>query len=74
MIEQQYQREKEPRSFEFWYREPWDWVLEIIKEPCLKNHIVWDPERNYKWDGMTWERIYDEPWSSDAWWRAQVSL
>lgn len=48
--------------------------MEIIKEPHLKNHFVWGPEKTYQWNGNDWERFYDEPWSGDAWWNAQVSI
>jgi hypothetical protein len=73
-IKQQYKQEPQPREFEFQYRNPWDWAIEIIKEPCLKNHFVWEPERTFQWSGMSWEWFYDEPWSGDAWWNAQVSV
>ncbi|EKM76684.1 hypothetical protein AGABI1DRAFT_93876 [Agaricus bisporus var. burnettii JB137-S8] len=73
-IEQQYKREPQPRSFKFIYRDPWDWALQSIKDPRLQNHIVWDPERTYRWNGSIWERFFDEPWSGEAWWRAQSSL
>ncbi|EKM77927.1 hypothetical protein AGABI1DRAFT_42300 [Agaricus bisporus var. burnettii JB137-S8] len=66
--------ESTPREFEFKYRDPWEWALQIVKEPTLKNHIVWDPERNYRWTGEAWEHFYDEPWSGEAWWRAQGML
>ncbi|EKM75860.1 hypothetical protein AGABI1DRAFT_45711 [Agaricus bisporus var. burnettii JB137-S8] len=73
-IEQQYKREPQPRSFEFIYRDPWEWALQSIRDPRLQNHIVWDPERAYRWNGGGWERFFDEPWSAEAWWRAQSLL
>lgn len=63
----------EPQKFDIQIREPWDWVMEIIKSESLCPKISWDAERRYRWDGSLWERIIDEPWTADAWWDAQVS-
>jgi len=33
----------------------------------------WDAQQLYKWDGTTFERFIDEPWTADAWWQFQAS-
>jgi hypothetical protein len=71
-ISHQYGKEPEPREFEFRYQDPWEWALQIIKEPTLHNHIVWGPQKNYRWTGEAWKCFYDELWSGNSWWRAQV--
>ncbi|KAJ7713580.1 hypothetical protein B0H14DRAFT_2644754 [Mycena olivaceomarginata] len=32
--------------FRFFYRNPWDWLLDLVSDPTLANNIVWYPSRN----------------------------
>ncbi|EKM74156.1 hypothetical protein AGABI1DRAFT_95836 [Agaricus bisporus var. burnettii JB137-S8] len=62
-IEQQYKHKPEPRRFPFKYHDPWDWALQTLRDPRLQNHVVWDLEKTYRWNGDSWERFFDEPCS-----------
>jgi len=62
----------EELSFDFWYRPLWDWALDLLRDPLLAPHFVWDAQRLYKYNGHSWDRFYHEPWTAKAWWRAQV--
>ncbi|KIN99482.1 hypothetical protein M404DRAFT_30342 [Pisolithus tinctorius Marx 270] len=50
----------------------WDWALDLLQNPSLAPHFVWDAERVFKLDGETYERFYTEPWTGDHWWDIQL--
>ncbi|KAI6138247.1 hypothetical protein BKA82DRAFT_28232 [Pisolithus tinctorius] len=50
----------------------WDWALDLLQNPSLALHFVWDAERVFKLDGETYEHFYTEPWTGDRWWDIQV--
>ncbi|KAG1888071.1 hypothetical protein F4604DRAFT_1877317 [Suillus subluteus] len=55
-------------NFDVWYRPLWDWACDLLKDPCLGPHFVFDAQRLYKYDGQ------DFPWMSNAFWDSQSSL
>lgn len=63
---------KEERSFDVHYRPLWDWALDLLREPSLSPHFVWDAQRLYKHNGERFVRFVDEPWTGDRWWQLQV--
>jgi hypothetical protein len=69
-VNAQYKREELP--FEVHVRSVWQWALDLLKNPHLAPHFVWDAECLYKHDGGQFERFYDEPWTADRWWDIQV--
>ena len=48
-------------------------MVDLLNNPHLAPHFVWDAERLYKHNGAEFERFYDEPWTADRWWDIQVS-
>ncbi|KAI6006349.1 hypothetical protein F5J12DRAFT_905767 [Pisolithus orientalis] len=42
----------------------WEWALDLLSNPLLAPHFVWDAQ----W----YERFYSEPWTGDCWWDIQV--
>ena len=61
-------------EFEVHTRPVWDWALDLLANPQLAPHFVWDAERVYKHNGEEYERFYGEPWTCDRWWDIQVSM
>ena len=61
-------------EFEVHTRPVWDWALDLIANPQLAPHFVWDAERVYKHNGEEYEHFYGEPWTCDRWWDIQVSM
>ncbi|KAJ7724749.1 hypothetical protein DFH07DRAFT_758882 [Mycena maculata] len=54
--------------FKFFYRDPWNWLLDTVSDPTLSDEIVWYPSRKYL------VRLRDEPYNSDKWWEMQSTL
>ncbi|KIO03606.1 hypothetical protein M404DRAFT_26915 [Pisolithus tinctorius Marx 270] len=50
----------------------WDWALDLLQNPSLALHFIWDAEWVFKLDGETYECFYSEPWTGDCWWDIQV--
>ncbi|KAI5997651.1 hypothetical protein F5J12DRAFT_725225 [Pisolithus orientalis] len=50
----------------------WDWALDLLQNPFLEPHFIWDAEWVFKLDGETYEHFYTEPWMGDHWWDIQV--
>ncbi|KAG9310133.1 hypothetical protein JVU11DRAFT_9748 [Chiua virens] len=65
---------KETLSYVVHVRSLWQWGLDLLNNPYLAPHFVWDAERLYKRNGEQFERFYDEPWTADQWWDVQSSL
>ncbi|KAJ7877138.1 hypothetical protein B0H13DRAFT_2235919 [Mycena leptocephala] len=64
----------EDNTFDTYTRPLWDWARSLIQDPRLASSFVWDAEKAYKFDGETYVRFYQEPWTADAFWAAQSSL
>ncbi|KAI6006563.1 hypothetical protein F5J12DRAFT_782832 [Pisolithus orientalis] len=52
----------------------WDWALDLLANPQLAPHFVWDAEWVYKHNGEEYEHFYGEPWTCDHWWDIQSQL
>ncbi|KAG2065452.1 hypothetical protein BDR04DRAFT_1130398 [Suillus decipiens] len=52
----------------------WEWALDLLDNPLLAPHFVWDAQRVYKHNGADFERFYNEPWTGDRWWDVQSCL
>ncbi|KAG1766129.1 hypothetical protein EV702DRAFT_1204297 [Suillus placidus] len=64
----------EDLTFDVYTRPLWDWALDLLQDPLLVPHFVWDAQRLYKHDGAHYECFYHEPWTADRWWNVQSSL
>ena len=60
-------------DLEYWTTDLWDWVLELVEDPFYARAMHWDAERHYRHNGHEFERFINEPWTANAWWKAQVS-
>ncbi|KAF8136183.1 hypothetical protein EV363DRAFT_1395325 [Boletus edulis] len=65
---------QETLEFEVYTRPLWEWALDLLEDPLLAPHFVWDAQRLYKHDGTRFERFIHEPWTADRWWDIQVSI
>ncbi|KAG2345160.1 hypothetical protein BDR05DRAFT_975302 [Suillus weaverae] len=61
-------------NFDVWYRPLWDWACDLLKDPRLGPHFVFNAQRLYKFDGQNFVRFFDEPWTANAFWNSQSSL
>ncbi|KAF7776772.1 hypothetical protein Agabi119p4_5165 [Agaricus bisporus var. burnettii] len=65
-----------PLSYPFKYCDPWEWILEMVKNPQLSPSIAWEAQHVFRWDHISerFERFVDEPWTAEAFWEAQSKL
>ncbi|KAJ7876625.1 hypothetical protein B0H13DRAFT_2235988 [Mycena leptocephala] len=68
------QYKNENKTYDTHTRPLWDWARSLIQDRRLASSFVWDAEKAYKFDGETYVRFYQEPWTADAFWTAQSSL
>ncbi|KAG0692211.1 hypothetical protein DFH29DRAFT_882840 [Suillus ampliporus] len=65
---------KETIEYEFYSRPLWDWAMDLLANPLLAPHFVWDAQRLYKHNGTRFEHFFHKPWMGDRWWNLQSSL
>ncbi|KAI6005415.1 hypothetical protein EDC04DRAFT_2611551 [Pisolithus marmoratus] len=41
----------------------WDWALDLLQNPSLTPHFVWDAQWLFKHDGEKYKCFYTEPWT-----------
>jgi hypothetical protein len=51
-----------------------DWALNLLKDPSIGPHAIFDAEHLYKYNGEKFICFYDEPWTANAFWEAQVGI
>ncbi|KAJ7657002.1 hypothetical protein DFH06DRAFT_1410572 [Mycena polygramma] len=66
--------EGEPWHFKFFYRDPWEWLLDLVSDPTLVDEIVWYPSRKYLVVDGVRQRLRDEAYNSDTLWEMQSAL
>jgi hypothetical protein len=59
-------------DLELWMRDPVECVKELVRNPAFKDLMSFVPDRVYADENGT-NRIYDEMWTVDWWWKTQVS-
>ncbi|KAF8546606.1 hypothetical protein OG21DRAFT_1426604 [Imleria badia] len=52
-------------EFSLYSRPLWDWALDLLQDPLLKPHFVWDAQRLHKHNGTSFKRVIHEPWTAD---------
>ncbi|KAJ7922455.1 hypothetical protein B0H13DRAFT_2230481 [Mycena leptocephala] len=63
----------EDKTYDTYVRPLWDWARSLIQDPRLASSFVWDAEKAHKFNGETYFRFYQEPWTADAFWEAQAN-
>ncbi|KAI6131231.1 hypothetical protein EDD16DRAFT_1514591 [Pisolithus croceorrhizus] len=61
-------------EFDVHYCPLWDWAMDILQDPLLQPHFIWDAQCLYKHNGECFEHFIDEPWTGDRWWNIQSLL
>ncbi|KAH9168214.1 hypothetical protein EDB89DRAFT_2115405 [Lactarius sanguifluus] len=61
-------------EFDVHYRLLWDWAKDLIQSSQLAKHFHWDAERIFRCTGDESVRVFNEPWSGDAFWDAQSQI
>ncbi|KAG2096721.1 uncharacterized protein F5147DRAFT_747547 [Suillus discolor] len=68
------QHKKEVLEFDMHVWPLWDWAMDMLSEPLLAPHFVWDMQHLYKHDRTDYKCFIHEPWTADHWWHIQSSL
>ena len=63
---------KTEHEFEVHVHPLMDWALNLLKDPSIGPHAVFDAEQLYKYNGEKFVHFYDEPWTGNAFWEAQM--
>ncbi|KAG1728188.1 uncharacterized protein EDB91DRAFT_1239436 [Suillus paluster] len=65
---------KEQQVFEVHARPLWDWALDLLDNPLLAPHFVWDAQHVYKHNDTDFECFFNELWTGDQWCEIQSRL
>lgn len=57
---------------DLWRRNPLDCIQELIGNPLFKDNIVFEPGQFFT-DEACSNRLIDEAWTANWWWKAHVS-
>jgi hypothetical protein len=60
------------REFDLHYRNLWEWATDLLRDPQLFPHMVFDAQCFSKFDGKTFVTFVDEPYMAEAFWNVQV--
>ncbi|KAF8833931.1 hypothetical protein BDN67DRAFT_992758 [Paxillus ammoniavirescens] len=74
MIPVSYQNEPTPRTFNMWHRSLWDWACDLLKDPLVGPHFVFDAQHLSKFNGQDFVSFIDEPWTASDFWDLQSQL
>jgi len=66
--------ESTSREFEIYYRDLWEWAADLLRDPRLFPHFTFDAQHLSKFDGETFVRFVDEPYTAQDFWDFQVCI
>ncbi|KAK0209572.1 hypothetical protein IW262DRAFT_1468837 [Armillaria fumosa] len=61
-------------TYDVYRQNLWEWALELVQNPLLEPHFIWDAVQLSKWNGDAFEKFVDEPWMVQAFWDLQMAL
>ncbi|KAH9017269.1 hypothetical protein EDB85DRAFT_2203032 [Lactarius pseudohatsudake] len=61
-------------KFDVYHRALWDWATDLVQSSQLATHFHWDAEKIFQCDEGSSVRVFNEPWSADAFWDAQSQI
>ncbi|KAH9034230.1 hypothetical protein EDB85DRAFT_2088344 [Lactarius pseudohatsudake] len=61
-------------KFDVYHRALWDWATDLVQSSQLATHFHWDAEKIFWCDEGSSVRVFNEPWSADAFWDAQSQI
>jgi len=59
-------------DFDVYYRDLWEWATDLLRDPCLFPHFTFDAQRLSKFNGESFVRFVDEPFTAQDFWDVQV--
>ncbi|PBK88793.1 hypothetical protein ARMGADRAFT_1033774 [Armillaria gallica] len=64
----------EDYHFDVFHRDLWSWTLDILQDPLLVPHLIWNAQKLFRCKGSTSEQFYTEPWTSNIFSEVQSAL
>lgn len=61
-------------DFDVYYRDLWELATDLLRDPNLFPHFQFDAQRLSKFDGQTFVRFVDEPFTVEDFWNVQVCI
>ncbi|KIK76333.1 hypothetical protein PAXRUDRAFT_91038, partial [Paxillus rubicundulus Ve08.2h10] len=65
---------KKELEFNMYTQPLWDWAMDMLQDPLLVPHFMWDVQYLYKYNGECVKQFIHEPWTADQWWNIQSML
>ncbi|KAG1725030.1 hypothetical protein EDB19DRAFT_1644239 [Suillus lakei] len=62
------------QEFDLHYHNLWEWATDLLRDPQLFPHMVFDAQHFSKFDGKTFVNFVDEPYMAKAFWNVQSQL
>jgi hypothetical protein len=62
------------QTFQFYHRSLWDWAIDLLQDPEVGPHFVFDAQQLSKFDGEKFVRFIHEPWTANMFWEYQVCV
>ncbi|KAG1895695.1 uncharacterized protein F5891DRAFT_1193859 [Suillus fuscotomentosus] len=62
------------REFDVYYRDLWDLTTDLLRDPNLFPHFQFDAQHLSKFNGQTFVRFVDEPFTAEDFWNVQSQL
>ncbi|KAG2034064.1 hypothetical protein BDR03DRAFT_870910, partial [Suillus americanus] len=62
------------QTFPFFHRSLWDWAVDLLQDPEVGPHFVFDAQQLSKFDGEKFVRYIHEPWTANAFWEHQSKI
>ena len=59
-------------KFDVHFKPLWEWTMDLLEDPLLAPHWVWDAEKISKFNGTEFVQLFHEPWTANGFWKAQV--
>ncbi|KAF8521919.1 hypothetical protein BU17DRAFT_87479 [Hysterangium stoloniferum] len=60
-------------TFDFYYHDPWQWILSLVTDATLAKHLIQYPVKKYLHDDNIVTQLYDDIDSGESWWNIQVN-
>ncbi|KAG1756658.1 uncharacterized protein EDB91DRAFT_1233427 [Suillus paluster] len=61
-------------TFLFFHHSLWDWAVDLLQDPEVGPHFVFDAQQLSKFDGEKFVWHIHEPWTADAFWEYQSKI
>ncbi|KAG1862822.1 hypothetical protein DFJ58DRAFT_715227 [Suillus subalutaceus] len=62
------------QQFDLYYRDLWEWAANLLRDPRLFPHMVFDVQCLSKFNGETFIHFVDEPFTANTFWNVQSQL